>query len=224
LPYYNYIGTASTVAEGSDIPVKTLAEQTVTAQIHKIGIGVQLTDESVLSGYGNPVEEAVRQLTLSIASGVDDELLTTMSKIATGMTYTSSSASAITSDDIADSLVLFGEDIDGEKVLLLSPADYAVLRKSDDWIPNTEIGADMIIKGTVGMVHGCQVVVSNKLTAPKTSYIVKPGALAIYMKRDTLVETDRDIVNKSTIMTADKHFVTYLYDATKAIKLVKKSS
>jgi hypothetical protein len=39
------------------------------------------------------------------------------------------------------------------------------------------------------------------------------------MKRDTLLETDRDIINKSTVMTVDKHYVVYLYDASKAIKI-----
>ena len=54
------------------------------------------------------------------------------------------------------------------------------------------------------------------------NFIVKPGALAIYMKRDTLLETDRDIINKSTVMTVDKHYVAYLYDASKAIKITTK--
>ena len=77
----------------------------------------------------------------------------------------------------------------------------------------------MIIRGTVGMIHGCQVVVSNKLTSANCSYIVKPGALAMYTKRDTLVETDRDIVNRSTVIVADRHFANYVLDTTKLIKM-----
>jgi hypothetical protein len=75
------------------------------------------------------------------------------------------------------------------------------------------------------MVQGCQVLVSNKLkeaSSKENAYIVKPGALRLFMKRDTLVESDRDIVNKSTTITADKHFAPYLYDASKAIKIVVK--
>ena len=69
------------------------------------------------------------------------------------------------------------------------------------------------------MIYGCQVVVSNKLTAANCTYIVKPGALAIYNKRDVLVERDRDIVNFSTVLTASKHFVSYVYDKDKIIKM-----
>jgi hypothetical protein len=132
------------------------------------------------------------------------------------MTHT---ASAFDADAIADALVKFGEDIEGEKVLLVSAEEYAVLRKADDWCPASEISANLIIKGAVGQVHGCQVVISNKLKGKNASYIVKPGALSLILKRDTLVETDRDIINKSNVLTADKHYVAYLYDASKAIKI-----
>lgn len=220
LPSFAYIGDATVVAEGADIPISQLTETPVTTTIHKVAKGVQISDEAVLSGYGDPASEAVDQIILSIASKVDGEMLTTLSGIGTAMTHTITSA--FDADAVSDALVKFGEDIDGDKVLLVSPARYNTLRKSDDWIPNTEIGADIIIKGAVGMIHGCQIVVSNKLTAAskEASYIVKPGALALYLKRETLVETDRDIINKSTVMTADKHFVTYLYDASKAVKIV----
>ena len=75
------------------------------------------------------------------------------------------------------------------------------------------------------MIHGCQVVLSNKIKAENgayTNYIVKPGALAIYLKRDTEIENDRDIVNKTTVITADKHYTTHIADDAKAIKISAK--
>lgn len=225
LPSFEYIGDASVVDEAADIPIAQLTKSTATATVHKIGKGVELTDEAVLSGYGDPIGETVKQLSVAIGSGEDNEMLATLRNIAAGMTKTFSGTTP-TADDIADALELFGEDIEGDKVILVSPATYTALRKSDDWLPASDIAANLIIGGTVGMVHGCQVVVSNKLAkngdaTSNDAYIVKPGALRIIMKRDTLVETDRDIIAKFTVITADKHFVTYLYDASKAIKLVK---
>ena len=217
LPTYAYIGDATVVAEGSDIPIAQLTESTTSVTISKVGKGVQITDEAVLSGYGDPLTEAVNQIRTSIASKVDNDILTILGGVASNMTHTASGN--MTADVVADALVKFGEDIEGDKVLLVSPEDYAILRKAGDWCPPSEIAADLVIKGAVGMVHGCQVVVSNKLTGKKQAFVVKPGALALYLKRDTLVETDRDIINKSTVMTADKHFAGYLYDASKAIKI-----
>jgi N4-gp56 family major capsid protein len=215
LPSYAYIGDAVVVGEGEDIPIKQLTQSTKDVKIHKIGNGVQITDEAALSGYGDPVGEAADQLVLSIASEVDNEML----DILENATLTHAAGGALSADVIADALIKFGEDIDGPKVIVMDPTAYGAIRKADDWIPNTEMGAAMIVRGTVGMVHGCQIVLSNKLTGKKVAYIVKPGALATYMKRDTMVEFDRDIINKSTVMTADKHFVNYLYDASKAIKI-----
>lgn len=225
LPSYAYIGDAVTVAEGADIGIKQLTSSMTPVAIHKIGNGVQITDEAVLSGLGDPVGEAIAQLALSIASGLDNELLGILAGITGQMVASVATAGALGFDDIADALELFGEDIDGTKVLLVSPKQYKALRKSPDWLPASDIAADIAIKGIVGEVQGCTVVVSNKLkeaSSKENAYIVKPGALRVFAKRDTLVESDRDIVNKSTVLTADKHFAPYLYDASKAIKIAIK--
>ena len=55
---------------------------------------------------------------------------------------------------VADAMLSFGEDIEGEKALVVPPAFYNALLHSEGWIPNTEIGADIIIRGTVGAVYG----------------------------------------------------------------------
>ena len=219
LPSWNYIGDSALVAEGSDITIHQLTATTVSATVHKYGIGVQITDEAVLSGYGDPVGEAARQEILSIAGAFDDEFLTVLGSIASTMTYTAS-ASSIAANDLSDALELFGEDIDGAKVSVVEPALYTKLRNTQNWLPASEIAADRLIRGAVGEAFGCQIIVSNKLKNSGNAYIVKPGALRLFLKRDTMVETQRNIINKSTVMTADKHGVASLYDASKAIKVV----
>lgn len=227
LPSYSYIGDASTVSEGADIGISQLIEAAATATIHKIGNGVQITDEAVLSGYGDPLGEATKQLALSIASQVDNEFIGVLNAITSPMVHTAGTAGTLDFDDIADALELFGEDIEdgAARVLVVSPKQYTNLRKTSGWLPASDISADLAIKGVVGMVQGCQVLVSNKLTeasSKENAYIVKPGALRLFMKRGVLVESDRDIVNKSTVITADSHFAPYLYDASKAIKIIVK--
>lgn len=227
VPSFNYIGDAATVAEGADISISQLTATPATATIHKIGNGVQITDEAVLSGLGDPIGEAVKQLSLSIASQVDNEFINVLAAITSPMVFTAATAGTLAFADIADALELFGEDIDegGVKALLVSPKQYTLLRKSNGWLPASDISADIALKGVVGMVQGCQVIISNKLkeaSNKENAYIVKPGALRLFMKRNTLVESDRDIINKSTVITADKHFAPYLYDASKAIKIVVK--
>lgn len=217
LPKWSYIGDASVVAENGAIPIQTLAQTNTTQTVHKLGNGVEITDEAVLSGVGDPVNEAARQLALSIASAFDNEALAALAGISGSMVH--NDTNGFSADTVADALEKFGEDIDGRKVLLVSPAEYTVLRKAANWIAGTDVGADLVIRGTVGMIYGCQVVVSNKLDSTSTAYIVKPGALRISMKRDTEVESARDIVHKTTVLTADKHSVVYLYRDSDAIKI-----
>lgn len=266
LPSYAYIGDAEDVAEGNDIPIAELTQSSVEATVKKAGKGVQITDEAVLSGYGDPIGEAIDQLGLSVASKTDNDVVAILNAITAPMIH--EAAGKLTSDEVANALVKFGEDLDGDKVLLIAPEQLAQLRTTEDWIPATDMGVKALMSGVVGMIWGCQVVVSNKIKTTPTytvtedneiksgktyytvennvytvvdepdvdyintyyevtqlsyaNFIVKPGALAIYMKRDTLLETDRDIINKSTVMTVDKHYVAYLYDASKAIKITTK--
>lgn len=217
LPYFNSIGSASLVPEGTDIPISQLTGSTKEVTIAKYGIGVQITDEAVLSAYGDPIGEAADQMAQALGAAIDDNMLSIMSSQASaGMT---TDAAALSADGIAEALTLFGEDIDGEKVLVTNPLGYQTIRKAAGWIPGTEIGAQMIVRGSVGMIYGCQVVVSDKLITPNCSYIVKPGALALYYKRDILVERDRDIVNKTNVLTADVHFASYVLNTSGLIKM-----
>lgn len=215
LPYYNSIGAASVVPEGTDIPIKQLTEQTKEVKIKKIGLGVQLTDEALLSGYGDPMNESIGQISASIASTVDDMLLAELDSN-TAHVYTPTSG--FTPDDIPKALALFGEEIDGNKAIIVSPSAYADLLNVKSWVPASDIAANLVIQGAVGMAYGVQILVSERVK--NNFHIVKPGAIAIYTKRDTMVEIDRDIVNQSNYVMGSKLFAPYLYKPSAAIKIV----
>ena len=214
LPSYEYIGDAQDVAELAAIPYAELNAGFQDVKVKKAGKGVTISDEAMLSAYGNPREEAANQISLSIRSKIDNDCLAVMDN-ATWI----SECITVTPNAINDALVLFGEDVEGAKALLVSPATYAVLRQSKDWVPASEIAANITISGRVGMIYGCDVVVSNKITDNQTAYIVKPGAGRIFMKRMELPEVGRDMDHKATKINADVHYVAYLYDPSKIVKL-----
>lgn len=223
LPKFAYIGDAADVAEGEAIPMALLTTSTSKVKVKKAGKGIKITDEAVLSGYGDPVGEGTNQLSLSIAAKVDNDCLAALSGIKANMTVDVSVKDTIGSHVIADGLVKFGEDLEGEKVLLIAPAQLAQIRKDPDYLKPSEMTQKAIMGGVIGEIWGCQICVSNKIKASGskyTNYIVKPGALAIYLKRGVEVETARDISLKLTEITADEHYAVYLLDESKAIKLV----
>ena len=219
MPSYEYIGDAAAVAEGADIPIAKLSQDTEKVKVSKIGKAVEFSDESLLSGANNDIaEEAAKQVVIAVNSKLEADLISEMSAKAV-LTAELNLASGNVTHGIADALGKFGEDIDGEKVLLVPPAVYTALVKSDGWIPNTEAGANIIMNGTVGSIFGAQVVLSNRLTAKNEAYLIKPGALRIVMKRNTLVEFDRDILSEMNYIKASKLFAPYVYDKTKVVKI-----
>ena len=213
-PYYSYIGAASDLTEGSAISTVSLNASTVSVQIKEAGKGVEITDTAKLAAYGNPEAEIARQLLKAMADKVDIDFLSTLNGIDSTMTSNVSNVL-----DISNSLEFFGEDIDGQKTLIVPPAIYTMIRNTKDWAPASEFAAGALVKGAVGQIFGCDIVVSNRLKTSGNAYIVKPGALRLVLKRDTIVEMDRDILRRVDVLTATKHYVTYLYNAAGAIKL-----
>ncbi|MGM8212631.1 N4-gp56 family major capsid protein [Virgibacillus sp. W0430] len=218
VPRFKYIGDATDVAEGAAIDLSLLETATEDFTIKKAGKGVELTDEAVLSGYGDPVGEAGKQLKMAIANKVDNDVLTALGT--TALTYESPKANGIDIDAIDAAQGIFNDEDTEPMVLIANPKDVAKLRKSSggDWTRASDLGDDILVKGVFGEVLGAQVVRSRKV-AEGTAYLVKSGALAIYMKRNVDIEDDRDIVHKTTVITADQHYGAHLYDESKAVKI-----
>lgn len=216
VPKFKYIGDAADVAEGAEIDIALLETATDSFTIKKAGKGAEITDEAVLSGLGDPIGEAVKQLQMSIANKVDNDVLTALGT--TTLEYTG--ATELNVDAVDGAQGIFNDEDDSPMVLIANPKDVQVLRKSagNDWARASELGDNILVSGVFGEVLGAQVVRSRKVPEG-TAYLVKQGALAIYMKRGTEVETDRDITTKTTVITADQHYGAHLYDESKAVKI-----
>lgn len=211
MPAFTYLGDAQDVPEGTPIPLHKLGTTSKQVLIKKAGIGSQITDEAILSGYGDPVKESTRQIGLSIADKVDNDMLAA----AQGGTQTVTMAPTV--DGIQSGLDIFNDEDDSQVVLFVSPKTAALLRKdAATQKVGSDVGANQLINGTYANILGVQIVRSRKLKDTEALFI-KQGALRLIMKRAVQLETQRDIINKLTIMTADEHYATYLYDDTKVI-------
>ena len=219
VPRFLYIGDAIDVAEGVAMGTTVLTTSTQQATVKKAGKAVELTDESVLSGYGDPIGEAGKQLRLSIANKVDNDSLTSLAT--TTLIHTTAIGGKLNIAAVEAAQALFNDEDDAEMVLIANPVDAATLRKeaAAGWTRTGELGDRMLVSGTYGEVLGAQVIRSRKL-AVGTAYLVKRGALALYLKRDVDVETDRDILAKTTVISADEHYGVVLEDESKAVKIV----
>lgn len=210
VPSYKYIGDAVDVAEGAAIDYDLLETTTRKIGIKKAAKGVELTDESVLSGYGDPVGEAQRQVRMALASKIDNDVLA--AALEAPLTLADAKIDMDLIDKIEATFVDAPDAIEGQTTdqmgtLFLSYKDAAKLRKAaaDNWTRASQLGDNILVSGAFGELLGWEIVRSKKVEDGQF-VAVKPGALKIYLKRDLMAESARDIDHKQTKFNADQHY------------------
>ena len=232
VPRWAYIGAADELAEGATGTTTQMTATDVDYTVKKAVKNVELTDEALLSGYGDPQGEAVRQLRMAIADKVDNDGIALLNGIKstdegaqivgnlTGLNYANVCAGL---DKLGD------EEQGGTKVLLVDQKGIAELRTDTRFVDKySDAGTEMMASGVVGRIAGCDVVISNKLNPASgkahKAFICKidpvtGGPLTAFIKRDVTVESDRNILAKTTTISADEHYTVAIEDMTKIVVL-----
>lgn len=169
VPAFNYIGDAVDVAEGNSVTAEKLTASSTTFGVKKAMKAVSLTDEAVLSGYGNPVGEATTQLAKAIASKVDNDAmdaLTTVYNASTaphGVQKIYNTNSAIGYSGIVNTVDTFEEEVQSEKVMFIHPKQVTQLRLDSNFISADKYNNEVIMRGEIGMVAGVRIVASKRV-------------------------------------------------------------
>lgn len=223
---YTYIGDAEEFTEGNDISYGELTQVPTKMGIKKAGRGVKLTDEAVLNSVGDVEAEAVRQIRVAIAQKIDNDCKAALDGIMEQMTV-GDGTKTIGAELVELAQEKWGEDLETPMTLLINPKQRKEIRHDPDFIPASEIKAEMMITGSLGQILGCNIVVSNKVKAVEGKYnnfLIKGQPLVIEVKRDIMPERDRDIDKKITKMNADVHYGVFLEEDQNAVKIVSKAS
>lgn len=227
VPRYAYIGDAAEIAEGAKMGTAKLQTSTTQFTIKKIGKAVEITDESVLSGYGNPAAEAQKQILMAIASKIDADCADALQ---TSKLIYDGSAGTINYNGVVDATDLFTEEEQSKKVLFIHSKQLTQIRKDPDFLDKNKYNMDLMMTGAIGTIAGCEVVVSNRVKLASGVYynpIVKQtqtvetedeaAALTIYMKRSVLVESTRDALASKTTPSATEHYGVALTNESKVV-------
>lgn len=226
IPKYAYIGDAGEVAEGQEVTPEMLSTSTTTAKVKKAMKAVSLSDEAVLSGYGNPVGETNAQLAMAIASKIDEDAMTALQ----GATLSHTGTGTISYNGIVDAIDVFGEETNTEKVIFVHPNQVTQLRHDEDFISSEKYTGNVVMSGEIGMIANCRVVPSKRVPLKSGNYvcpIVKINqdndteddtpALTVYLKRDTNVEVERQTLKRVTDISVDKFYTVALTNASKVV-------
>ncbi len=226
VPQYSYIGDASDVAEGEAVDTTTLITTTTEATIKKAMKAVELSDEAILSGYGNPIGETNNQLAAAIAAKVDNDAMDALQTAKT--TY--EGEGIISYDGIIDAIDKFGEESNCQKVIFVHPSQLTQLRHDEDFISCEKYTGNVILSGEIGMIANTRVVPSKKVPLVDGAYVCpivkiesdaetedETPALTIYLKRDTNVEVERQTLKRVTDISVDKFYTVVLSNDSKVV-------
>lgn len=227
VPRFAYIGDAEDVAEGVACGTVQLSADSTQATVKKAMKAVTLTDEAILSGFGDPVGETNAQLAKAIAAKVDADA---MDALQTAQLTHDGSASAISYSGIVDAIDKFEEEFNSQKVIFVHPAQVGALRKDKDFMAADKLAESVVVSGAIGKIANCEVVPTKRVPLNDGAYscpIVKLNedgeteddtpALTVYRKRNVNVETERHTLTRTTDVSVDEIYTVALSNASKVV-------
>ncbi len=229
VPRFAYIGDAEDIAEGIECGAVQLTADSTQATVKKAMKAVTLTDEAVLSGFGDPVGETNTQLAKAIAAKVDADA---MAALQTAQLKHDGSATKISYAGIVDAVDVFEEEFNSDKVIFVHPAQVGALRKDADFLSADKIAEAVRVSGAIGKIANCEVVASKRvpLNEGGTAYVCpivklnelaetedESPALTVYRKRDVNVETERHTLSRTTDISVDEIYTVALSNASKVV-------
>lgn len=228
VPKYIYIGDAEDLAEGVTADKTKLTTSTAEYTVKKAVKQVELTDEAVLSGYGNPVGETNSQLAKAIASKVDNDV---MEELKGAQLIYNGAETGISYNEVVNAIDKLGEEENVDKVMFIHPSQVSQLRKDSNFISNDKYPQNVLMKGEIGMIANTRIVATKKAINSAGTYFLNPivelkpesqtgdevAAVTIYLKRNVNLETQRELSNYTTLIGADEHYVAALTDSSKVV-------
>lgn len=227
VPRYEMINEASDIAEGKAVISQSLITSSAQYTIKKVGTAVELTDEAILSGFGDPVGNATTQIANSILSKQDTDGLSAM--------YESRNEITVDADmgynEIVKGVDAFVEEDVTDKVIFIHPKQVTDLRLDSNFIDMTKYGNAVLMTGEIGMVAGCRVVPSRKVIKENGYWknpIVKLNstetdddipAITMYLKKDVNIRTSIDIDKFLTKIVGSSNYVASLTNLSKVVIL-----
>lgn len=206
--------------------------------IKEAGKAAEVTDRALLVGVGDPLAEVRRQFSIMTTRKVDTDLYAA-AKTGAGLTLDKSASTDGLAFTIADALGKFGDDAEAQDVAgyVIHSRQRTAAFKDDTFISADKYGSgQVIVRGEIGNIYGVPIIVSDRVSVANgtdtqagtaddvfTNVLVKKGALWLLYKRRPVVEQDRDILARSTVVTTNVHYAAGVFDAKRIVKVTSKA-
>lgn len=231
VPSWNYIGDAEDIAEGAEVDLTAMSAGTKTFTIKKAMKAVGITQEAVNSGLGNPIGQAEKQLAMSIAGKVDQDVL---DAVMTSTITSGDGTKAIGYTGIVDAVGVFDEEEMTDKVMFVAPEQVTTLRKDADFISADKYNNNVVMTGEIGMIAGVHIVPSKKIKASDSIFkcpVIKLEpeasetdftedelpAVTIFLKKNTQTDAEWKPRTQTHEITTAKYYGVALTNEAKVV-------
>lgn len=226
-PRWGALGELDDLTETTPMTPTAMSTSDATATIKEAGKAVEITDRARLTSLGDPEAEARRQFGILAARKVDAALIAQAQANETSQgggqplsvtikgPDSSTTAKLSWQGAIVPAIAQFGDEWEpGDFAgLYINSAQLSELFSDEQFINASKLGGTdtPVRSGQIGVIGGVPVYVTNRITAG-TFLLMKRGALGLLYKRRPLVETDRDILARSTVITTTLHYAVKRLD------------
>lgn len=237
-PKFGYIGDAEDLTEGVAMETDKLTASDTFATIKEVGKALEMTDSATLAALGNPNSQARIQIALSVARKVDADLITAAQYTHTNggaedpEATTAPLSLAVTTplswNVLTRAFALWGDEYDPDEVaaIVVRSEQNIQLMNDPNFLSADKFGAGaVLLRGQVGAIGRIAVIVSDRLPtvtdvdggtagnqAGAKALLIRRGSLALKHKRRPIVETDRDILKRTNIVTTNAHYAVKRVD------------
>ncbi|MGW2062801.1 phage major capsid protein [Streptomyces sp. NPDC001937] len=222
-PKWGTLGDLDDLAETDVLVPVAMSTDDATATIKEAGKAIELTDKARLTALGNAEAEARRQFGILAARKVDASLIAQAqadeSTSGGGNPFKFTTKTGKTVFTWADAMVpaigQFGDEWDPEAFagLYINSAQLGEAMSDPQFVDAAKLGngQSAAVTGSIGRIGGVPVFVTNRLTAGKF-LLMKQNALGLLYKQRPVVESDRDILARSTVITTNLHYAVKRLD------------
>ncbi len=233
MPAFKRIADFGDMVEGTPLVttgIETFAEY---ATVLRGGGAYAVYDTAELVSKADPMAEIVAQLSQKAARYIDGKLVTELGHTPNTFDQTGLETTGfLTQNAVIKAMVAtlgdnFADIMDGGKLIMHSKV-YGDLVGLGAIQNQYQFNGDVMKTGMIGTLMGLPILLSDKVTTATVSSVVKyqtfivgPGALALFYQREVNVEFDRDILSKEDVVSADTHFAPHLFgwdSKTSAVK------
>lgn len=227
-PKWETLGDLDDLTEGVAMTTETMGQSSTQAKIKEAGKAVEITDTASLTGIGNPQDEAIRQFGILAARKIDADLITAALRVDANGKKTPKNSSGteikplqatitggkITWGGLVDAIEQFGDDFEPDEFtgLFIRSKQRSQIMKDDDFIKASELSASgqgsLVARGVIGAIAGLPVYVTDRLPENK-AVVLRRSSLGLKYKRRPIVERDRDILKRTTVVTTHMHYAVH---------------